>query len=220
MQVFTGPRYDTSRRSGNAWDDGLRFSSPDQRYFIGQMQHEFSELLHYFRAWHPVDPIVAVEIGIADGGTLEHWVRLAPAGSLVIGVDSALQFLPGLHVDAGASGNTLYTIRGASRDMLPIVQRIVRDVAGRSAIDFLFIDGDHGYEAARSDFELYGGIVAPGGHIVFHDIVPNSLNPEIEVPRLWNEIREAGYRTRELVTRHNQNRYGIGVVYADDHALV
>ena len=35
----------------------------------------------------------------------------------------------------------------------------------------MHIDGDHSYEAARSDFYTYGPLVRKGGLIVFHDIM-------------------------------------------------
>jgi predicted O-methyltransferase YrrM len=36
--------------------------------------------------------------------------------------------------------------------------------------EMLFIDGDHSFEGARADFELYSPLVADGGVIVFHDV--------------------------------------------------
>jgi predicted O-methyltransferase YrrM len=36
-------------------------------------------------------------------------------------------------------------------------------------IDFVFIDGDHGEEACRLDWELWNGCVTPGGVVAFHD---------------------------------------------------
>ena len=37
-------------------------------------------------------------------------------------------------------------------------------------IRLLFIDGDHSYEAARRDFELWSPFVVPGGVIALHDV--------------------------------------------------
>jgi cephalosporin hydroxylase len=39
-------------------------------------------------------------------------------------------------------------------------------------LDLLFIDGDHTYEGVCRDFQMYGPLVANGGMIAFHDIVP------------------------------------------------
>lgn len=40
-----------------------------------------------------------------------------------------------------------------------------------AACDLVFIDGDHTYDGARSDFERWSELVRPGGHLVFHDAV-------------------------------------------------
>jgi predicted O-methyltransferase YrrM len=41
--------------------------------------------------------------------------------------------------------------------------------AKRGAIDFIFIDGDHSYEACKADIEAWTPFVKPGGVIAFHD---------------------------------------------------
>jgi hypothetical protein len=35
----------------------------------------------------------------------------------------------------------------------------------------VFVDGDHTYEGARADYERWSELVAPGGHLLFHDAV-------------------------------------------------
>jgi predicted O-methyltransferase YrrM len=35
----------------------------------------------------------------------------------------------------------------------------------------LFVDGDHAYEGARADYERWRDLIAPGGHLLFHDAV-------------------------------------------------
>jgi predicted O-methyltransferase YrrM len=58
--------------------------------------------------------------------------------------------------------------------------------------DFVFIDGDHSYEGARADYEHWRPFIRPGGHLLFHDAVPQrgygSFHPE--VARLVREIGE------------------------------
>jgi hypothetical protein len=74
------------------------------------------------------------------------------------------------------------------------------------------IDGDHRYKAARADWEAYRELAAPGAVVLFHDIVDNPVaHPEIEVARLWAEIK-AAYRTDEIIAG-NGKWGGIGVVY-------
>ena len=79
----------------------------------------------------------------------------------------------------------------AKMDTLPVFRRTVFNagiedsviaVVGESArvarlwttpLAFLFIDGGHGVEPARLDYELWTRHVAPGGTLVIHDVFPN-----------------------------------------------
>lgn len=45
-----------------------------------------------------------------------------------------------------------------------------------TSVDMLFIDGDHSFEACRSDFEMYRDLVTDGGVIIFHDTGPLPAN--------------------------------------------
>ncbi len=58
--------------------------------------------------------------------------------------------------------------KGNSRDVS--TRERVAAAAGKAQI--LFIDGDHSFEGARADFELFHQLVADGGVIVFHDVGP------------------------------------------------
>ena len=42
-----------------------------------------------------------------------------------------------------------------------------------TAIDALFIDGDHSYAGCSNDFHLYAGKIVPGGWLAFHDYYPD-----------------------------------------------
>jgi predicted O-methyltransferase YrrM len=53
--------------------------------------------------------------------------------------------------------------------------------------DFVFIDGDHRYEAVRSDFETASALLSPGGTITFHDAMSSD-----SVWRLLGEIGSQG----------------------------
>ncbi len=76
-------------------------------------------------------------------------------------------------------------------DTLPVFRRTVHDaglepwvvaIVGdsprvarhwRTPLSLLFIDGGHGAEPARDDFEGWTPHVAPGGYLVIHDVFPN-----------------------------------------------
>jgi predicted O-methyltransferase YrrM len=160
-----------------------------------------------------------VEIGTARGGTLFLLLQALPRDASVVTID-----LPAGPVGAGYPhwktalfhalrpvGQRLTLIRGDSQD--PATQNRVREALGGSA-DFILIDGDHSYEGARRDFELYMKILAPAGVIAFHDIVPGPSENVGGVPKLWQELRER-YVHRELVADWRQGGFGIGLLYVD-----
>ena len=65
--------------------------------------------------------------------------------------------------DAGLEG-TVVAVVGES----PVVAR-----SWATPLAFLFIDGGHGVEPARLDYELWTPHVAPGGTLVIHDVFPD-----------------------------------------------
>jgi hypothetical protein len=50
---------------------------------------------------------------------------------------------------------------------------------GRPSVDFVFVDGDHTYEAIRDDWNGWSGLVSSGGIMAFHDS-RSSVDREIE----------------------------------------
>ena len=67
------------------------------------------------------------------------------------------------------------------------------------SIDILFIDGDHSYEGAKRDWDLFSPFVKPFGSVIFHDTLwdlkpdPKYARADMGVPRLVDELREQGY---------------------------
>ncbi len=58
--------------------------------------------------------------------------------------------------------------------------------------DYIYIDGDHSFKGAISDFKLFLPMLNRGGYMVFHDICVKEEKPEGEygVWRLWEKIEE------------------------------
>lgn len=167
-------------------------------------------------------PRVVVEIGTARGGTLCMLCRAASQDALVISVD-----LPGGIGGAGypawkadiyrqfvRESQQIKTVSGNSHSD-SIRSEVVQLLEGRG-VDVLIIDGDHGYEGVKSDFQHYSTLVNEGGLIVFHDIVPNPGNPAIEVDQFWRDI-EHQYETEEIIDPLGLSQFGIGVIHWPRH---
>jgi predicted O-methyltransferase YrrM len=168
-------------------------------------------------------PRRALEIGTARGGTLYLWTQAAADDATIVSVD-----LPGgdfggayppcrvpFYQSFARADQHLHLIRADSHD--PQTRAEVQSRFDGGLIDFAFIDGDHTYEGARADFELYGPLVRPGGIVAFHDILPRPDMPSIQVDRLWNELRDR-HESRELVgSEASGRRIGIGVLMVQEH---
>jgi predicted O-methyltransferase YrrM len=87
-------------------------------------------------------------------------------------------------------------------------------MASLAPFDFAFIDGSHLWEQVSVDWATVRPLVRPGGVVAFHDITPHGCMPneQIDVPRLWEQIKAEGLQTVELVAAPGCY-CGIGVVY-------
>ena len=163
-----------------------------------------------------------VEIGTDLGGTLYLWCRLASPDATIVSVD-----LPGADFGRPDAESAAATLRGYARtgQQLHLLRldshdmgtrdRVEQLLAGRR-VDLLFIDGDHSYEGVRADFELFSPLVADGGLIVLHDILPSEVAANCDVDRFWAELRTR-YRVSELVDPYDDRGRGqwggIGVIH-------
>lgn len=161
------------------------------------------------------------EIGTFKGGTLFIWCQLAEPDAHIISVD-----LPGGQFGGGYSEKSLPffqsfrkgdqrldCIRGSSHDVE--IREEFESKLGGEELDFLFIDGDHSYEGVKMDFEHYSKFVRKGGLIAFHDIHHRPNQPDIEVHKLWQELK-SDYRHKEFVETDSDRRaIGLGLLYKD-----
>ncbi|WP_337004545.1 class I SAM-dependent methyltransferase [Microbacterium sp. LB12] len=77
-----------------------------------------------------------------------------------------------------------------------------------ACVDLLHIDGRHGYEDVREDYEQWRDTVRDGGVILFHDIAER--RDDFGVWRLWEEVAEPG---RAFAFEHG---HGLGVLAVGD----
>lgn len=176
---------------------------------VHQWPYEFEALLKIHRRRKPKR---LLEIGTYDGGTLYNWLRNAPKGGTVVSVD--------LYETEEHDNRALYdewTPKGVNLEVIAAsstAPRTKKALLAMEPFDFAFIDGDHSYAVAASDYELCLRLVKKGGIIALHDIVPPPQPvPWMEVDQLWQEIKDGDFRTREIIGTPYQTWGGIGVVY-------
>lgn len=150
------------------WFGEAMKKQPGQGTWEWQMFIEFIEA--YFKN-RGISPIV-VEIGTRRNrqkGFYEHIL-----GARHIGIDITDHF-------------SKPDILGDSKD-LKTLETLKRMLDGQP-VNLLFIDGDHSYKGAKSDYEMYGPLVKD--IIAFHDISAHGLS----VYKLWDEL-----------TKHDDNK--------------
>ena len=116
-----------------------------------------------------------VELGrFKGGGTFLLAVAMAP-GSELWSYDLHLE------TPAGATGEELDRELASGLDRYGIsgVHLVVADTRTAALpsgpLDLVFVDADHSYEGARADFERWGPLLRPGGHLLFHDAVDEGM---------------------------------------------
>ena len=77
-----------------------------------------------------------------------------------------------------------------------------------TAVDLLFIDGDHSEIGCRKDLEMYKDLVPKNGLIVVHDTKNFPTWSHVEVWKVWEELK-TNYSFYEFSFHTN---YGIGVI--------
>lgn len=104
----------------------------------------------------------------------------------------------------------------AARDY-PTTTRLIRAYFGDAAsqiedgsIDLLHIDGRHGYDDVRADFDVYRGKLSDRGVVIFHDT--HEFQPSFGVHRLWGELAP----TAPSFEFHHG--HGLGVLAVGAHA--
>lgn len=173
---------------------------------IFQWENEFSVVLDLYRR---VQPETVLEVGTYHGGTLYHWLRNAQPGTHIVSLDSYAVGVDNRHLygEWVPEGVTLTVLEGDSNS-----SETAAKVQEHAPFEWVFIDAGHYYHEVKRDWEWYGSMVAEGGVCLFHDILPPSeRHPEIEVAKLWSEIK-AEYSGFEIVADRSASWGGIGVV--------
>lgn len=107
-----------------------------------------------------------LEIGLYHSGTHYFFRRIVEE---MYSIEIEFGFISfGLQVLEKAGYNSGSTLIHADSSSLLTGGR-VGEVLGGELCDFLFIDGNHSYNACKNDYLCYEKFVRPGGIIAFHD---------------------------------------------------
>lgn len=171
---------------------------------IFQWEKEFAVVLELYRR---VQPETVLEVGTYHGGTLYHWLTNAQPGTTIVSLDSYAVGVDNRHLYETwvPDDVVLHVYEGDSNN--PESAKLVAD---HGPFDWTFIDAGHYYEEVLRDWQLYGPLT--DGVVLFHDILPpTEAHPEIEVDRLWQEIKLT-HHCLEVVANRNAEWGGIGLV--------
>lgn len=148
-------------------------------------------------------PTSVLEIGAWDGGTLKEWMAAGP--DVVVVIDAELRKQDLWYAWAYVAGTELIPVAGRSQE-----PEVIRAAASYAPFDWVFIDADHQYEAAKADWENYSPMVKPGGAVAFHDIRDYDHG---DLGRLWAEVKSSR-RSLEILDLATAEPWGgIGVVW-------
>jgi len=190
----------------------------DNRIDQTQFKPEFKILLYLYSN---LAPKYVLEIGSYYGASLHHWLYYSTKNALVISIDLPIsQFCgpqdPRCKIQEDAIANEWKYWTKENDDELYLIQDVsqkdstvkdVRKLLNSNLLDFVFIDGNHTYNAVKTDYELYSPLVRKEGIIAMHDI---GYAEEGGAHIFWDEIKK-DHQYLELRMHPNQEK-GIGII--------
>jgi predicted O-methyltransferase YrrM len=170
-----------------------------------------SELAAFLALVRLEEPRQVLEIGTGTGGTLYLLAWASHPAARVLSLDRRIYPLVRRRLYRTFTPRPRRVDAMEADSHADATRARVEQFFGGRPLDLLFIDGAHGYESVRRDYELYGPLVRNHGLVAFHDIVEGPPEVVGDVPRYWREVRESLLEQRELVESRRQGGAGIGV---------
>ncbi len=150
-----------------------------------------------------IKPTRILEIGAWRGNSARMWIEaFNPVGFITIEKDS-YEDLGATRIPDEIGHQMWYDTDSHDSKVLDDLKIYMPEV------DFLFIDGDHSFDGAMKDYDMYSPLVRKGGIVVLHDVVYHVDKTE-EVDGVWALLKaDAPY----VEIRIGKNSTGIGVLY-------
>ena len=125
--------------------------------------------------FHQQETIVGLEIGVASGWTMNHFLQNLPNLKLT-GIDPYVGYMDGhiqitqelLDAQYLAAQDNISDFAPRGKILRGYSQDFVNSFEDKS-LDYIFIDGDHSYEGALRDCELFFPKIKSGGIFAGHD---------------------------------------------------
>ena len=176
-------------------DLAFLFSSNQLSHGVASLQIDEAALLYRLGRDATTGPVV--EIGRFKGGSTFIFASSMRDGVELWSYDVHIALrpdMPGPQLDAELRA-ALERYRLAHKVHLIVADSRTADPPHRP-IEVLFIDGDHSYEGAKADYERWGAMVRPGGHLLFHDAVDSGGYGNVYpgIAQLMGEIGEGWQR--------------------------
>lgn len=213
----------TTRKASGCPEFFATYGDPGVR--LDQIHSEFATAIEVYKAWIAAlrRPIRILEIGNQFGATLHYWSRFAPIHSMVIGIDINQKVLRREAIDVMHKDVQLIEADSNANETRERVMAVLampekEEYFDDVALDFLFIDGGHGFETVKKDYELYAPLVKRG-IIGLHDIHlgQDQVQENWGVHEFWKQLCALEGCTRELIASQPRSiqSFGIGLVFRD-----
>lgn len=159
-------------------EDSIDLVNNISKNMNGKTFHNHYHILYDIANSFNRDDLVYLEIGAYAGGSaslMSSNIKICKSYSIDIGHPIKKE-IPIENVSKFKHHKCEYRyFNGSSMDQNIISE--VKSVVG--AVDILFIDGDHRYNAVLSDFKNYSDLVSIGGYIIFDDYLDDIHSPEV-----------------------------------------
>jgi predicted O-methyltransferase YrrM len=109
------------------------------------------------------------EIGVFEGFNTRKFALNSPSDAIIYAIDPFFKGYFGICYGKIIARNDWK--KNKINNKIKILEGLSWDIASliREPLDFIFVDGDHSFEAVEKDFELYNPKLSATGTIAFHD---------------------------------------------------
>lgn len=143
-------------------------------------------------------PRVVVEIGTWEGTSAAAFAAGNPDGAVITidhhsdpgddknfaKMEEAVKAYPNIGYFQGCSTEMVHALKPGTEWVFPRIEKFLNGIP----IDFLFIDGWHGGDFARADFDTFRPLLAPDALVICDDIYGNNEVTIFDMVKFWKGL--------------------------------